>query len=112
MSEYVGNMTEAYTSDPEKFERESRAAFKDLWSLYDRNMDCLLEMDELMRIAASSMGHNNTIAGMAYFDQFRQPGGILLGNIVDAWVRFRTNVNKFDNDTATAELEKVAKSLR
>ena len=108
MSEYVGNMTEAYTSDPEKFERESRAAYEDLWSLYDRNMDCLLEEDELIRIAASSVGHNNTIAWMEYFDQFRQPGGIPQADMVDSWVKFRTNVNKNQKDTDSAQLEKVA----
>ena len=108
MSEYVGNLTEAYTADPEKFERESRAAHKDLWSLYDLNMDCLLEEDEVMRLAASSVGHNNTIAWIEYFVHFRQPSGILLGDMVDSWVRFRTNVNRIHNETDSALIEKVA----
>ena len=112
MAEYVGNMTRAYTADPDTFERESRAAYKDLWSLYDLNMDCLIEEDELVNIASSSVGHNNTITGMEYFDQFREPGGIVLNEIIEALVRFRTNVNKLGNDSSSAEIEKVAQSLK
>ena len=85
----MGNVTKAYEDDPEAFEKEIRAVYKDVFTLFDTNMDCLLEKDEFVR-ALHDNSHYDNISDIAYFNSFREPDGVPISQVLDAWIEFHT----------------------
>ena len=65
-SAFVGNITEAYRKDPVAFKKEIRAAIKDGMSMFDTNLDCLIEKEEFLH-GFQDIGRNNVVAEMEYF---------------------------------------------
>ena len=90
-ADYVGNLTQEYRADPAAFEREFRAAFKELAQLFDTNDNFLIEKEEIKRGVLRRLGHNETVSQMKYFDVYKQPNGVPFNDFVEAWVQFRTN---------------------
>ena len=79
-----------YLDDPEAFTKEIRALYQELFSMYDTNMDCLLDGRELVT-AFQENNRTNKVADMSYFSSFKEPNGIPASEIVEAWVQFHTN---------------------
>ena len=104
---FVGNLTEAYRSDPAAFMRESRAGFKEIASLFDMNQNCLIEKGEIRMGELQSLGHNKSVSKMRYFDVYKKPNGIPYEVFVDAWVQFKTNDSGMWDDPVQETLNNV-----
>ena len=104
--DYVGNQTKAYTDDPDAFKEVVMAAYADLVPLYDLNMDCLIDQDELLGLSFKHLGHENTNAELEYFRIFKNPDGIPVNEMIETIFQFRTNDKKSANDTHM-EMEKI-----
>ena len=104
---YLGNLTQAYMADSVEFERESRAAIKELASLFDANGNCVIEKNEIRMGVLSRLGHNSTISKMRYFDVYKRPSGIPIQMFVDAWAQFRTVVSRALDEPVQKTLEAI-----
>ena len=105
-SDYVGNQTAWYTNDTEAYKSAVWAGYKDLVSLYDPNMDCLVDQEELLILNFKHLGHNRTNAELDYFNTFKNPDGIHVSEMAKSIFQFRTNDKEFANDTHI-EMERI-----
>ena len=89
-SEYIGYVTAAYMEDPMAFKQHIQAAYVDLFSMYDTDMDCKLEKDEFIK-GLRATAHSNVLADLRYFREFKKADGIRLVDLTEAYVQFHTN---------------------
>ena len=96
-SDFVGNMTQWYRANPDAFRSDILAAYKDLISLLDTNMDGYLGQNELV-LWAQACGHNDSVVDAELFEVYGEPNGIPLHEAVATWFQFRTNMEEVEND--------------
>ena len=104
-SDFVGNVTDVYQNDTYAFEKEIRAAYQSFFPVLDVNMNCRLEKEEFI-VGLKVFGHNDKIADLNYFNQFINKDGVLVIDLVHAWVQFHTNGTDVDN-SAVKDIDKL-----
>ena len=100
--------TQAYVANPDAYINTMRAAYRDLLSLFDANMNNILEMDEHVR-ALKVYGHISDAADMASFRMaYKGAESISLEEVVNLMVEFRTGTaTTVQNDTLDEAIKAV-----
>ena len=93
-------LTQAYVADPDAFIKEMRAAYRDVMTLFDANMNNMIEMDEHVR-TFKVFGHVSDTADMASFQMaYKGAESIPLEEVVNLVIEFRTGTaTTAQNDT-------------
>ena len=92
--------TQSYVGDPDAYIKETRAAYRDLVTLCDANMNNMLEMDEHVRVL-EVYGHTNREANMASFKKaYKGAESVSLEQVVNLLLQFRIGTaTTAQNDT-------------
>ena len=99
-------LTQAYVADPNAYVKEIRAAYRDLVSLFDANINNMIEMDEHMR-ALEVYGHINSAANMASFKMaYKGADSVSLEKAVNFWLQFWTGT------TTTAQNDTIDEAIK
>ena len=106
--DFVGNVTKVFLEDNEGFRKEVRAAYKAAFTLWDKNMDGLLQRSE-MSFGFHLVGIQNKIKD--FFNTFDKPEGIPAMEYVEACTQFHANKEKSKNDLNTAPIERILDEL-
>ena len=94
-SEFIGKVTATYMEDPIAFKQHIQAAYVDLFSMYDSDMNCKLAKDEFI-IGLRATAHFDILADLRYFSEFKKADGIPLVDLIEAYVKFHTNDKNID----------------
>ena len=87
-------------ADPDAYIKETRAAYRDLVTLCDANMNNMLEMDEHVRVL-EVFGHTNREANIASFKKaYKGAESVSLEKMVNLVLQFRIGTTTTaENDT-------------
>ena len=96
----MSSLSQAYEANPEAFRNEIMKFYRRLLSIFDFNMNNMLEEDGHIRFF-KVMGHMNYAKDMASFKvAFNHTGSVPLDFAIDDWIQFRLGTaTTSQNDT-------------
>ena len=107
-SEYVTTFTEAYEANPNTYILEIRAAYRDFISLFDANMNNMLEIEEHVRLFKVFGRINNEAAKASFRIAYKTTESVPLDVVIDTWIRFRIGITTTTKNDSLDEAIKTA----
>ena len=109
ISEYVENWAQAYKANPDAYAREVKAAFSDFFSMFDVNINSIIEIDEHMRFLKFH-GFTSEIDDMEFIRvAYNSTDSIPLADVINIWLQCETDIRTSrTNDTIDQAIRTVS----
>ena len=108
-SSFVAISTQAYEANPDAFMRGIKAAYTNVMSLFDVNMNRMIEIEEHVRFF-KVFGFTSDIDDMTSFGvAYNNTDSVPLADVIDIWLQFRSSTaTNAKNDTVDQAIRTVA----
>ena len=108
-TEYVRSCTMAYEANPDAYIRESKAGYADIMSLFDVNMNSMIEIDEHLRFMKTH-GFTRDLDDLQFYRvAYNNTESVPVADVIEMWLQFRAgSATNAKNDTIDQAIRTVS----